>query len=192
LKAAANKALAYKNIHIKFEFIVEKTQEKTEEKFLGELWIKSNKFKMVVDQTVTFCDGKNRWVYLPEANEVNVSLIDKTEDVDPEERFLVEPLSLFTLYEKGFKYSTVGSQVIDNKIYTVVDLSPEDISKPYFKVKCWISETNDYYSVKYFQKDGTRITLQLVSFITDEKLKDELFVFRTDDYKGVEVIDLRK
>ena len=192
LKAAADKAKAYSTIKTQFEFTVENSQEKSEDTYLGELYIKGSKFKMVVDKTVTFCDGKNRWVYLPDVNEVNISKVEKAEGLDPEERFLVEPISLFTIYEKGFKYNTSGTQAIDGKNYTVVDLSPEDISKPYFKIKCWISETNDYYAVKYFQKDGTRITLQLVDFKVNEKLKDELFVFKAVDYPNVEIIDLRE
>ena len=192
LKAAADKALAYSTIQTQFEFTVENSQEKTEDTYLGELYIKGHKFKMVVDKTVTFCDGKNRWVYLPDVNEVNISKVEKAEGLDPEERFLIEPLSLFTIYENGFKYNTLGTQEIDGKNYTVVDLSPEDISKPYFKIKCWISETNDYYAVKYFQKDGTRIALQLIDFKANEKLKDDLFVFRAVDYPNVEIIDLRE
>lgn len=192
LKAAADKVLAYSTIKTQFEFTVENSQEKTEDNYLGELYIKGHKFKMVVDKTVTFCDGKNRWVYLPDVNEVNISKVEKAEGLDPEERFLIEPLSLFTIYENGFKYNTSGTQTIDGKKYSVVDLSPEDISKPYFKIKCWISETNDYYAVKYFQKDGTRITLQLVDFKVNEKLKDDLFVFKAVDYPKVEIIDLRE
>ncbi len=192
LKAAADKALEYKTIHTKFEFVVENSQEEKEETYKGELWIKGDKFKMVVDETITFCDGKNRWVYLPEANEVNISIIEKNDDLDPEERFLVEPLSLFTIYERGFKYNISGTQIIKDISYSVVDLSPEDLDKPYFKIKCWISDAYDYYAVKYFQKDGTRIALQLLDFKSDEKLKDDFFTFNTSDYANVEVIDLRE
>lgn len=192
LKAAADKALSYKTMKTNFEFVIENSQEETDNTYKGELWVKGNKFKMIVDNVITISDGKNRWVYMPEVNEVNISVIEKDEDLDPEERFLIEPLSLFTLYKKGFKYGTSGSQLIENKNYTIVDLTPEDISKPYFKIKCWISEELDYYAVKYFQKDGTRITLQLIDFVIDEKLKDSQFLFNPKSYPNVEIIDLRE
>lgn len=192
LKNAAEKALAYKTIKTQFEFIVESAQEGTKETYQGNLWIKGDKFKMEVDNTITICDGKSRWVYLPEAEEVNVSTIDKNEDLDPEEMFLVEPLSIFTLYEKGFKYLISGTQEINGKPHSVIDLSPEDLNKPYFKIKCWISESYNYSAIKYFQKDGTRITLQLKEIKTDEKLKDAMFVFNAKEHPNVEVIDLRE
>lgn len=192
LKSAADKALAYKTIYTQFEFIVESAQEDTKETYKGELWIKGNKFKMDVDNTITLCDGNSRWVYLPEAEEVNVSEVEKDDDLDPEERFLVDPLSIFTLYEKGFKYVISGSQEIDNKNNTVVDLSPEDLSKPYFKIKCWITDNKEYSAVKYFQKDGTRITLQLKEIKPNEKYKDAMFTFNSKDHPNVEVIDLRE
>ncbi len=192
LKSAADKAIAYKTIHTKFNFLVENTQEETKETYDGEFWVKGKKFKMIVDKTVTFSDGKTRWVYLPDQEEVTVTNVQKVDDLDPEERFLNEPLSLFTLYESGFKYVTEGTQKIDGKNYTLVDLSPEDISKPFFKIRVWISDNFDYYGVKYFQKDGTRITLHLTEFQHDEKLKDDLFEYSIKDNPDVEVIDLRK
>ena len=119
-----------------------------------------------------------------------IKIID--DELDPEDRFLVDPMSVFTVYKKGFKYSMSGSQEIEGKNYSVVTLSPEDISKPYFKIKIWISEDSDYFSVKYFQKDGTRITLQLIDFVPNKKLKDSFFGFKTSDYPNVEVIDMRE
>ncbi len=192
LKAAADKALGYKTIQTEFEFIVNNAQFETKESYTGKLWVKGSRFKMDVDQTITFCDGKNKWVYLTESNEVNVSVVEKGEGLEPDERFLYDPLSIYTLYKSGFKYITAGTQDIDGKTYSVVDLSPEDKSKPFFKIKCWISEDYDYYVVKYFQKDGTRITLQLNDFKTNVKLKDSFFEFNAAGYPDVEVIDLRE
>ncbi len=192
LKAAADKALGHKTIKAEFEFIIDNAQLETKESYKGKLWIKGSKFKMDVDQTVTFCDGKNKWVYLTEVNEVNISVIEKGEDLNPDERFLYDPLSIFTLYKNGFKYITSGTQKIEGKIYTVIDLSPEDKDKPFFKIKLWISEDYNYYAVKYFQKDGTRITLQLKDFKTNEKIGNSFFVFDAKEYPNVEIIDLRE
>lgn len=192
LKNTADKALSYKTVNTKFKFIVNNVEDKSEQTYNGELWVKANKFKMSMNQSVIFCDGKSRWVYIPEANEVNISSIYKEDDLDPEERFLIDPMSIYTVYEKGFKYSTSGSQEINGNNYSIVTLSPEDINKPYFKIKIWISEDNDYFSVKYFQKDGTRITLQLIDFLANTKLKDSFFEFKSSSHPDLEVIDMRE
>jgi len=192
LNNAANKALSYKTIDTKFEFTVENIQEKSKEEYKGELWIKGSRFKIKMPHTITFCDGKTRWVYLSESKEVNISNINKSDDLDPEDRFLIDPISIFTVYKKGFKYHIAGTQTIKGENYTVVSLAPEDISKPYFKIKIWISEENDYFSVKYFQKDGTRIILQFTDFIFNNKYKDSFFTFDTSKHPNVEVIDMRE
>jgi outer membrane lipoprotein-sorting protein len=70
-------------------------------------------------------------------------------------------------------------------------LAPEDINKPYFKIKCWISDNYNYYSIKYFQKDGTRIILQLADFKTNIKIKDSFFIFDKKNYTDVEIVDMR-
>lgn len=191
LEQAANKALAYKTIYIKFEFVVKDSQTDSDETYNGELWIKKDKFKMMVDNTITFSDGKSRWVYLPEVEEVNVTTVVKDEDLDPEERFLIEPLSIFTLFKNDFKYLISGSQMIDDVNHSVIDLAPTDLNKPYFKIKCWISDEFDYGAIEYFQKDGTRITLQLAEMKINQKLKDTMFEFDEKEHPDVEVIDLR-
>ncbi len=191
LKAAADKALAYKTIYMKFNFFVNNLQNDSKDEYQGELWTKGNKFKISIDNSITYSNGKERWVYLKDENEVTVSTIDFSEDLDPEDLFLVKPLSIFTLYKKNFKYYISGDQNIDGKHHTVVELVPEDLNKPYFKIKCWISDDYDYYSIKYFQKDGIHIILQLTDFKTDIKLKDSFFVFNSKEHPEVEIIDMR-
>jgi len=192
LKAVAEKANTYKSIKVGFEYTLHNVQENITEKYNGNVLIKGNKFKMSVDETITFSDGKNRWVYLTGSNEVNISEVLNTEDLEPEERFMNNPMSLYTLYENGFKYVLSGTELMDGKTYSLVDLSPEDINKPYFKIRCYIADNKDLGALKYFQKDGTRILLKFFSLEVDKKMKDSEFVFFEKDYPGVEIIDLRE
>jgi len=85
-----------------------------------------------------------------------------------------------------------GTETINNKNYQIIDLSPEDLDKNYFKIRCWISETDDLYMLRFFQKDGTRISFKFKSFVPNAKTKDSDFLFQSKDHPGVEVIDLRE
>ncbi|PKP11085.1 MAG: hypothetical protein CVU09_04720 [Bacteroidetes bacterium HGW-Bacteroidetes-4] len=191
LKAMANKAQTYKSIDVEFEYTLENGQTNSKENYKGSVLIKGNKFKMQIDGTITFSDGKSRWVYLEESNEVNISAVIESDELEPEERFMNDPMSLYTLYEKGFKYTLSGTETVDGMNYNLIDLTPEDISKPYFKIRCWITPQDELNALKYFQKDGTRILLKFTSIKLDKKVKDSDFVFSPKDYPGVEVIDLR-
>ncbi|MFA6403183.1 MAG: outer membrane lipoprotein carrier protein LolA [Salinivirgaceae bacterium] len=192
LKAVADKALAYKTIQTDFEYVIENVQTKTEEKYVGSLLLKGDKFRMSANEMVTYSDGKTRWVYLEESNEVNISKRNNSDNLEAEERFFNNPISLFTIYKSGFKYLKFGTETIDGKIYQLIDLSPDDINKPYFKIRCSISDSNDLFMIRYFQKDGTRISFQFKNFKTNVKINDNDFVFQVNDYPGVEVIDLRE
>jgi len=192
LQQLENKVNAYKSLKTSFEYILEKPQEGDTETYKGEVLIKGDKYKLSIDQTQTYCDGKTRWVYLTESNEENVSNLTKEKDMEPEEKFLNDPLSLFTIYKDGFKYQSLGHEDLDGKSYQVIDLSPEDLNKAYFKIRYWFSDAFQLYDIRYFQKDGTRMTLKLLTYEPDVKVKDSDFVFRTDNYPGVEVIDIRE
>ena len=86
----------------------------------------------------------------------------------------------------------MGQEEFDGKLCHVIDLAPEDLNKPYFKIRYWVTDTYQLSAIKYFQKDGTRMTLKLLTFEPDVKVKDSDFVFKPADYPDVEVIDIRE
>jgi outer membrane lipoprotein-sorting protein len=192
LDKVSQKTLSYKTIQAKFEYLYENIAENTQEKFAGQLDIKGKKFRIDVDNTITLCDGKNRWVYLTESNEATITKIETSDNDAPEDRFLSDPLSIFLAYNEGFKYRLDGTETIGDKEYTVVELSPEDIKKPYFKIRYWVTPENDLYMVKYFRKDGTRLTLTIKEMKTNLKTSDDFFEFNQKQYKDVEIIDMRE
>ena len=191
LDKAASKAQSYKNISIDFDYLFENLAEEKSENYSGNLIIKGNKFRMDVDQTTTFCDGKCRWVYLTESNEVTISPIEISADDAPEEKFLSDPMSLYTVYRDGFKYLMNDDETIDGKTMHVVELAPENIKKPYFKIRYWFTQDYNLYQLKCFQKDGTRYTLTLTKFDANQKIDDSQLIFDAKKYPCVEVIDMR-
>lgn len=191
LNDVEKKGMSYKSIKSDIEYLLENKQDDKNEKVKGTILIKGKKFQLDIDETLTFCDGKNKWVYLTESNEVNLTEVVASEDLEPEEKFMNEPLSIYSLYKNDFKYNITGTAEFEGKKYTVIDLTPKSLDKPYFKIRYWISESKDIYALKYFQKDGMRITLTFIEFKTNEKIKDSEFVFKESNYPDVEVIDLR-
>ncbi len=189
LDNVSQKALKYKDISASFEYTI--TGAGKNENYSGSFKVKGQKFTMEIDETIVYCNGKTRWVYLKESNEVNVTNIEITDSLEPEERFLVDPISLFSIYKSNYKYNIQGTENIDGKEFTLIDLTPENLNKTYFKIRLWITDNNDLSAVKYFQKNGERLTLTLKNVKPDNKFKDQEFDFKESDYKDVEVIDLR-
>ncbi len=192
LKKVEKIGLAHKSISATIEYNLENQQEKTNEKLTGTILIKNNKFQFIIDNTETYCNGKTKWIYLTESDEVNVSDVVSSKDMEPEEQFINNPISIFSLYKTNFKYLLRGEQTIDKKTYSVIDLTPESLKKPYFKIRMLVSAQNNIYSVKYFQKDGVRITLHFKNFKTNVKTSESDFNFDEKKHPNVEVIDLRE
>ncbi len=191
LKSVEKKGLGYKTIKSAIKYKLENNQDNSVEEVKGEIIIKGNKFQLAIDETITYSDGKTKWVYLNASNEVNITDVVPIEEMEPEEKFMNEPLSIYSLYKVDFKYKTSGDQTLDGEKYKIIDLTPESLDKPYFKIRYWITESYDIYAVKYFQKDGMRITLYFSDLKVNAKISDADFVFEEKDYPDVEVIDMR-
>ena len=191
LDKAAKQAAGYKTISAAFDCVYENLAEEKSENYNGTLQLKGNRFRIDIDKTITFCDGKNRWAYLTESNEVTISKIEASNDDAPEDRFMSDPMSLYTIYRTGFKYVMGDTEEIGGKTMQIVEISPENIKKPYFKIKYWFTPNNDLYQIKCFQKDGTRFTLTLTKFTTNQKIDDAALNFDAKKFPGVEVIDMR-
>ncbi len=191
LDKAAQKVSTYKNISTSFDYTFENLADEKNETYSGHLIIKGKKFRMDVDNTTTFSDGQTRWVYLDESNEVTISQIETSADDAPEDKFMTDPLSLYTVYKDGFKYVLGDTEEIGGKTMQIVELAPENIKKPYFKIKYWITPDNDLYQIKCFQKDGTRYTLTLSKFTVNQKIDESNLNFDAKKHPGVEIIDMR-
>jgi outer membrane lipoprotein-sorting protein len=154
---------------------------------------KTNKFKVIiyspgnksdVAQEIT-SDGKNQWTYLKKDNEVELNEVDHSEGN-------LNPAQMFTIYEHGYKYIYNGDEKLDGKLCQVIDLTPEDSKKPYFKIRLSIDKVKkQVYSALIFDKNGSRYTYTIHSFTPNIKLPNNIFTFDKKDHPGIEVVDLR-
>jgi outer membrane lipoprotein-sorting protein len=130
-------------------------------------------------------DGKSQWTYLKKDKEVQVSVVDKTGDA-------LNPAQIFTLYEKGFKYLYTSDKKIGAKVYQMIDLSPTDTKKSYFKIRLGIDKVaKQVASVLIFDKNGNKYTYDVKTFVPNVKVPESTFTFDAKKYPGVEVVDLR-
>jgi outer membrane lipoprotein-sorting protein len=80
----------------------------------------------------------------------------------------------------------------NGKTYQVIELTPIDKTKPFFKVVVEVDKANsNIASTKVFEKNGNRYTYAVNALSANQAIGDEVFVFDAKKYPGVEVIDLR-
>ena len=130
-------------------------------------------------------DGKSQWTYIKKDKEVQLNNVDKSGDS-------FNPAQMFTMYEKGYKYIYTGDQTIKGKVYEIVDLTPEDDKKEFFKVRLTIDKLKkQIYSALIFDKNGVKFNYTITSFTPNVTVPETTFSFDKKANPSVEVVDLR-
>lgn len=187
LAGVSKKFKTYDIVKTDFVFTLESPQNNAKETQQGTLYVKSkaNKYKVVMTSQDMISDGKSQWTYLKKDKEVQVATVDNSSDA-------LNPAQIFTLYEKGFKYGYTGEKKVGNKVYQMIDLSPLDTKKTYFKVRLGIDKVaRQIASVLIFDKNGNKYTYAVKTFVPNVKVPESTFAFDAKKYPGVEIVDLR-
>ncbi len=151
----------------------------------GNVYLKGEKYKMVMGRQEVFCDKQSVWTYLKDINEVQINDYEANKED-------ITPSNMFTIYQNDFNYMMNGEEIIDKTNCSVVDLMPKDKSKPFFKVRIWIDKNAKYIKrMKVFDKNGTHYTYQVTSFNSKANLEDNFFKFDASKHPGVHIEDLR-
>jgi outer membrane lipoprotein-sorting protein len=187
LDKVSAKTKTFTTIRSVFSFEMENQQEKINEKSVGKIWIKGEKYKLELMGVTTFCDGKLIWSYMKEDKEVNISEVDLTDDKT------LNPAKVFTMYQKGFKYKFVKEVFEDTRALYVIDLIPTNFDGEFSKIRLQIDKSeNTIYSMKRYGNDGNIYTIKIKNMEPNTPLDDAMFKFDKTKYPGVEVIDTRE
>jgi chaperone LolA len=186
LDAVSAKFKTYKTVKANFTLKVENSTGKEQGSKTGIVQMKGMKYKVAITGQEIICDGKTVWTYDKSANEVQISTLDNSAGN-------ITPQKLFTnFYDKDFLYIQNEDIKRGNKTYQVVELTPIDKTKPFFKVLIEVDKAaSSIASTKVFEKNGNRYTYAVNSMSTNAAMEDDIFVFDPKKYPGVEVIDLR-
>jgi outer membrane lipoprotein carrier protein len=176
------KTKAYTTIKAEFTWIVEK-KDKTKDTQSGKIQTKGPKYKLEIPGHEIYCDGKTVWDYIKDANEVQIK------DMEVGGDDVVNPSTIFTIYEKGFKYKFV-SEDATAQIIELYPMNPD--KKKFHTIKLFIDKTKKQISsVKMMMKDGTTQTYTIKTFTGDAVIPDTDFTFDTKTHKGVSIEDIR-
>lgn len=175
----------FKSMKADFVYTLENKQQKSQEKQKGSILVKGNKFRLDIANQLIICDNKTIWTFSREVNEVQVNHYSPKEGA-------IRLDDIFTMYGKGFLYKIVESKKDGNKEIVVIELTPKDKKKKYFKIKVTVDKTNQtILSSQIFEKTGTIHTYTVNNQVPNLKYDDNQFTFDSKKYPGVEVIDLR-
>ncbi len=186
LMQVSAKYKSFKSIKALFTITIDNSKDKTQDVQKGTLYLKGNKYKLEIAGQDVMSDGKTRWTYVKDANEVQIDN-QKTDDNT------ISPTNIFTIYEKGWISKYVGEQKMKNGMADVIELVPtETKNKNVFKVKILISKGEKMItSAKVFTKNGFVQTIDVDKLMPDAATDEAIFTFNNSKYPGSEIIDLR-
>lgn len=175
----------FKTIKADFIYSIESKAENISEKQKGSIYVKGNKFRLDIADQVIMCDNKTVWTYSKEVNEVQVN------NYDPK-KAPIRLDDIFTMYNKGFLSKILETKKEGKNDIVLVELTPKDKKKNFFKIKLTIDKTNQTITKsQVFDKNGTIHTYVVTNQFPNIKLEDKFFVFDVKKYPKCEVIDLR-
>ncbi|MBK6609749.1 MAG: outer membrane lipoprotein carrier protein LolA [Sphingobacteriales bacterium] len=186
LDKMSEKYRAYKSLKASYTLTIVNKDQGVNTRETGSLIMKGEKYNLESPDFNRICDGKIVWTHFKDQAEVQINRYNANSGD-------LSPAQLFTAYKKGYKYAINGTEKgKDGKTYTTIDLTSDNKDLPFFKIRFLInSTTNVLQKAIIFNKNGQHITYELANIQTNTAVGETTFMFDTNAYPDVEVIDLR-
>ena len=150
----------------------------------GTMWLQGSKMKLEVEGIRTWYDGKTRWCYLPDANEVNI------DEPSKKEMAALNPYTFMGIYKKGFKMSVKETVLRGDAVYEVylrAKYAKMDVKEIYVDIR-----KSDYQPLCIrVREDNDWQRVSVLNFQGNLKLDDSFFTFPEKEYPNVFKNDLR-
>lgn len=190
LDEVSAKTRTYTCIYADFSFSMENKEMEIEEKYDGSIKLKGQKYCLNLPEAnggvQVFSDGVTLWNYMKAGNQVTIS------DIDDESSELMDPSSIFTIYERGFKSEFVAEKKIGAKTVYQINLFPDSDEHEFSKIEVSIDKTTMMISAAtLYDNDETFYSIVVKKLETDNDYPDSDFVFNKANFDDVEEIDVR-
>lgn len=183
LDATASKISSLKGIKAHFE-ITSFSGTSEQGSSTGTMYLDGKRYKMESAELVTWFDGKTQWAYLPDNDEVNISIPTK------EEQLAANPYSFIGLYRKGYNY-TMKPTTYKGKSAIEVRLMAESSHADIQEARVVISSDYTPCSIRIRQGKSTWTRIRISSLAGKQKFDKNTFTFPQSQYPTAEIIDLR-
>lgn len=179
LNEVSTKIKGYDNISIDFKYSLKNLSENISQETRGDVVMLGDKYKLNILGATRIFDGKTLYTISPDDEEVTISS-DNTENEGS-----ITPSKMLSFYEDGYTYAMDIVQNIKGRKIQIVKLTPIDTDSEIKQVLLGIdAQTKHIYNLIEVGKNGTKTTLTVNSFKTNEPISKTLFTFDKSKYKG--------
>lgn len=157
-----------------------KSGNKTLETQKGTLLSNGEKFQLKAQGFEDYCDGANYWHYVKETSEVELSVIDQTNNI-------FNFPNMIKTYSKDFRPKLIREEETNY----VIDLIPKK-STNVSKIRIISNKTtNRLKEITIHVREGNTYQITFSSYKPNQQVKATDFSFPTQAYPNAEIIDLR-
>jgi outer membrane lipoprotein-sorting protein len=177
LNEVSTKIKAYNNINLSFKYELTNLSENINQETRGDVIMEGDKYKLNILGITRIYDGKTLYTISPEDEEVTIS------SENTEEEGTITPSKMLSFYEDGYTYKMDIIQNVNGRKIQYVKLVPMDTNSEIKHVLLGIDATTKHiYNLIEVGKNGTKTTLTVNSFKTDEPISETLFTFDKSKY----------
>lgn len=177
LDEVTSKVKSYSNIVIDFKYTLNNAKENINQDSKGNVTMKGNQYVLNFMGITKIFDGKKSYTIVPEDEEISISTVNEN-DSDA-----ITPSKMLTFFNSGYKYSMDIVQDIKGRKIQYIKLVPNDIKDKRKEILLGIDvQTKHIYNVIETGKKGTKTTLTVNSFKTNQPLSKNQFTFTASKY----------
>jgi outer membrane lipoprotein-sorting protein len=171
------KIKSYNNITIDFKYTLNNNKENINKESKGNVIIQGNKYVLNFMGVTKIFDGKKSYTIVPEDEEVTVSSLGENDEK------AITPSKMLTFFNSGYKFSWDILQDVKGRKIQYIKLIPTNTKDQRKEILLGIdSQTKNIYNVIEMGKNGTRTTLTVNSFKTNQPLSKNQFTFVASKY----------
>lgn len=173
-----NKVMGYDNIYVDFKYALENTDANTKSETRGDVTIQGEKYLANLFGATQLYDGSKVYTIVPDNEEVTIE--DLTEDENT-----VTPSKMLTFYKSGHTYEWDILQNSQGRKIQFIKLVPIDTNTEIKSILLGIdAETKHIQKLIETGKNGTKTTITVNSFQTNQPLSKSLFTFDEAKYEN--------
>jgi len=177
LEDVYSKVKSYDNILVDFKYSLQNTEANINQETRGDVVLEGDKYLFNYLGSQQLYDGKKVYTIVPENEEVTIE--DRSEEDNT-----VTPSKMLTFYREGHRYQWDILQNVQGRKVQFVKLIPIDTNSEIASILLGIDvETLHIFKLIETGKNGTKTTITVNSFKTNQPISETLFTFDEAKYQ---------
>ncbi|WP_426065263.1 LolA family protein [Flavobacterium sp. DSP2-3-1] len=171
------KVKSYDNIAIDFKYSLNNAKENINQDSKGNVTMKGNQYVLNFMGVTKIFDGKKTYTIVPEDEEITISAVNEKDDN------AITPSKMLTFFNTGYRYNMDILQNVKGRKIQYIKLVPLNAKDQRKEVLLGIDvQTKHIYNLIEMGKKGTKTTLTVNSFKTNQPLSKNQFTFAGSKY----------